>query len=302
MNTLKRKLYSYIEDKYMNGCSDYNDIQVRRAIRSKEQARDLFRALRVPHAFGTVFVNPKKAYDFVREYGFPVVIKPNVWGFSRGSFFPINTYKELAEAILKAKAWWPSTVIESYLHGKNYRVVVTHDWVEVAMQRYPAFVIGNWVSTIAELIDFENSERRKMKLLPIIHEIKKTKLIEKHLKKQWLNFDTVLKKDLQVFLYHRVSLAPGWILETVELETISIKNKALFQKILDATNANILGIDVIMQCGIETDYDTQKTIFLELNSRPYLKMHEVPRYGMKPDMSELYEKLEKLDIRDQWIW
>jgi glutathione synthase/RimK-type ligase-like ATP-grasp enzyme len=33
-----------------------------------------------------------------------------------------------------------------------------------------------------------------------------------------------------------------------------------------------------MESGIDIDFDKQKTIFLEVNSRPFLKMHEYPRY------------------------
>ena len=247
-------------------------------------------------------MNPFNALKFAAIHSYPLVIKPNVGGFSRGSFFPIMNKKELVEAIFYAKAWWPSTVIESYLLWKNYRVVVTKDWVEVVMERFPAFVIWNWVSTIEELIDYENSIRRDMNLNPIIYEIKKSKLIEKYLQKQWLTFDTVLKKGLKVFLYHRVSLAPGGILENIELATITEKNRQVFQKILNASWANILWIDVIMEQGIETDFDSQKTIFLELNSRPYLKMHEVPRYWKKPDLTDLYARLDRLEINDRWVW
>ncbi len=78
-------------------------------------------------------------------------------------------------------------------------------------------------------------------------------------------------------MYHRVSLAPGGVLETIDVDTITPKNKALFIKIIDLFEANIFGIDVIMEKGIDVDYDKQKTIFLEVNSRPYLKMHNFPR-------------------------
>jgi hypothetical protein len=51
-----------------------------------------------------------------------------------------------------------------------------------------------------------------------------------------------------------------------------------------------------MEKGLDKDYDKQKTIFLELNSRPYLKMHTAPRYGKAPDMKPLYKKLDALEI------
>lgn|GEM_PF-6708494 len=47
---LKQVIYKYIEEKYMNGCSDYNSLEVRRASRSKKQARNMFAANGIPYA------------------------------------------------------------------------------------------------------------------------------------------------------------------------------------------------------------------------------------------------------------
>jgi hypothetical protein len=44
-----------------------------------------------------------------------------------------------------------------------------------------------------------------------------------------------------------VSLAPGGVLETVEISDITEKNKELFINIIDMFDANIFGIDVIME-------------------------------------------------------
>jgi hypothetical protein len=43
-----------------------------------------------PYAKGRTFVNPYSAFKFYEQYGFPLVIKPNVGGFSRGAYFPIE--------------------------------------------------------------------------------------------------------------------------------------------------------------------------------------------------------------------
>jgi len=51
-----------------------------------------------------------------------------------------------------------------------------------------------------------------------------------------------------------------------------------------------------MEKGIDTPHDQQKSIMLEVNSRPYLKMHDVPRNGVREDLQPYYEKLDKLVI------
>ena len=303
MKAFKRFIYKFVEDKFLQGCSDYNSLEVRKSCRSKKQARDMFKKHNVPHAKGTIFFNPYKAYKFVKKYSFPVCIKPNVWWYSRWSYFPINTWKDFWFACFLVKIWWPTSVIEKYLLWKNYRVVVTKTWwVEIVMQRYPSFVVWDGIKTISDLIDIENKIRSDMKLSPVIHLIEKNKRTKDFLKKQWLTLNSVLEKERKTFLFHRVSLAPWGILETINISKITKKNKEIFLKILDSFDSNIFWIDVVMEKGISIDYDKQKCIFLEVNSRPYLKMHEFPRYWKVPNMNKIYANLERLEIKDRWIF
>ncbi|MCH2188867.1 cyanophycin synthetase [Candidatus Gracilibacteria bacterium] len=299
---LKKVIYGWIEKNFLNGCSDYNSLSVRKSCRSKFQSREMFAKHGIPYAKGLVFFNPYTAYKFAKEHGFPLVLKPNVGGFSRGSHFPINNFKEFWIAMFFVKFWWPTSVVEQYLKGKNYRVVTTKDSVDIAMRRYPAFVTGDGKNSISELIDVENRVREEMKLTPVIHLIEKSAQIARHLKKHGLNFDSIPKSGEEIELYHRVSLAPGGVLKTIDVKTITPKNKELFIKILDLFESNLFGIDVIMEQGIDVDYDKQKCIFLEVNSRPYLKMHAYPRYGQIPDMEKFYKKLDVLEVVDRGVF
>lgn len=280
----------------MNGCSSYNSLEVRKSCRSKEQARSAFAKGKVPHANGLIFFNPFKASHFAKTYGFPLVIKPNVSGYSRGSHFPITNFKDLWKAIFLAKLWWPTTVVEEYLEGKNYRVVVAQGIIISVLERYAPFVTGNGVDTISALIDVENATRKNMGLYPVINPLQKGKVTKKFLNKQGFSLETVPEKDQVVKLFYRISLAPGGVVKTVDKETISSLNQTLFKDIIKLFDANILGIDVIFEKGIDTDYLDQKCIFLEVNSRPYLKMHDYPRYGIKEDLSPYLKNLNALEI------
>ena len=62
--TIKKFIYQWIEKQFMDGCSHYNSLSVRKSCRSKQQARKIFNLLNIPHANGKVFFNPFKALDF----------------------------------------------------------------------------------------------------------------------------------------------------------------------------------------------------------------------------------------------
>jgi len=294
---LKKAIYAWISKKFMDGCSNYNSLEVRKSCRSKEQARDKFQEGGIPHAQGLIFLNPFEAIRFAKEHGFPLVIKPNVSGFSRGSHFPIRNYKELWKAIFLAKLWWPFTVVEQYLEGKNYRVVVANGEVVSVLQRYAPSVKGNGYATIRELMEVENAIREEMKLYPVISPLKETAQTTDFLAKQGLTFDSVPEEGQRVTLFYRISLAPGGVVEVINKQLLPEANTALFKDVLKLFDANILGIDVILEKGIEFDYREQKCIFLEVNSRPYLKMHDYPRYGKAEDLSAQFAQLDALDIK-----
>jgi len=302
MKAIKRLLYSWIDKRFLGGCSSYNSLAVRKSCRSKLQARKVFAAHDIPHAKGMTFINPLKAIRFAQEHRFPLVVKPNVSGFSRGSHFPITNYQELYRAIFYAKGWWPVSVIEQYQEGKNYRVLVADGEIMSVIRRYPPFVDGDGQSTIGQLIDKENVIRGQMQLGPVIHPIPRDRRIVGYLKKQQLSLDSVPALATRISLFNRIALAPGGVVEVIDKMSLPQENRKLFLKVLSLFKANILGIDAIFERGIEENYSSQKAILLEVNSRPYLKMHDFPRFGQAEDLSAYYAKLASLEVGEQDIF
>ncbi len=293
---LKKIIYAWISKTFMDGCSNYNSLQVRKSCRSKKQARDKFKQGGIKHAQGLIFFNPFSAIKFAQQYGFPLVIKPNVSGFSRGSHFPIQNYKQLWKAIFLAKCWWPFTVVEQFLQGHNYRVVVANGKVMSVLERYAPFVIGDGKSTIEQLIDAENKIREEMQLFPCMSPLQKGGQTTSFLKKSGYNLQTIVTENENITLFYRISLAPGGVVEVIDKSLLPEVNQTLFKDVLKLFDANILGIDVILEKASEVDHREQKCIFLEVNSRPYLKMHNYPRYGKAEDLSVHFNELDKLEI------
>lgn len=298
MKRLKRLLYRAIDRHFLAGCTSYNPVEVRRRCRSKAQARAVFAANGIPHARGEIFFSPWKAHRFARRHGFPLVIKPNVSGFSRGSHFPITSYRQLWQAALAVKIWWPTSVVEQYLAGRNYRVLVGNGEIISIIRRYPPFVTGDGQATIEQLIDAENATREAMGLYPVIHPIPKDRRIRRYLARQGRRLDQVPAEGEEVVLFNRISLAPGGVVETIPQERVPEVNRQLFLRILKLFDANILGIDVIMEASIETPWEAQRCIFLEVNSRPFVAMHRFPRYGEREELDDAFRRLDALQIQD----
>ncbi len=252
----------------------------------------------IPHAQGTLFFNPLTAHRFAKQHGFPLCIKPNVSGFSRGSHFPINNFRELWKAALWVKVWWPSSIVEQYLLGSNYRVLATDKEIVSVIRRYPPFVCGNGRDTIDKLIDDENAIREQMNLHPTIYPISKSAATIAYLEKNGMTLQSVPADGEQVYTFNRVALAPGGVVEIIDQSTIPEANRELFLKVIKAFDARLFGVDVIFEKGIETDYREQKCIFLEVNSRPYTRMHSFPRYGTPENLEAFYAEMDSLMVVD----
>ena len=141
-----------------------------------------------------------------------------------------------------------------------------------------------------------------MKLYPVMYPLKKDDAVIKYLAKQNLNLESVPSENQHIELFHRVALAPGGIVETIDRDTIPQENKEIFHSVVKMFGANVFGIDVIFEKGIEVPYTEQKCIFIEVNSRPYIKMHHYPRYGEKEDFSAGIAELDELHIDNKDVF
>lgn len=296
---VKALIYRLLSRYLLKGCSDYNTLKVRRSTRSKNQAKQAFLALNIPSARSCLFYLPFAAFAFVKHFGFPVVIKPNVGGFSRGAYFPIENYWQLCKASILVKAWWLSSVVEQYLSGNNYRIVVIKNDIMAIARRHPPFVVGNGVDSICTLIDKENSMRTAMGLQPIVANIAKNRPTLNHLKKQRLSLASIPPLEKKVNLHHKISLKLGGVIEAIPKSQLSENNHQTLLSILEYFGANILGIDLICQQDLSVDFDQQNCIFLEVNSRPFLQMHALPRLGKKEDLSTYYRQLDQYQTTAQ---
>ncbi|KXK26681.1 MAG: Cyanophycin synthetase [candidate division WS6 bacterium OLB20] len=58
-------------------------------------------------------------------------------------------------------------IIEEYIQGKDYRILVYKDRVIDVIHRIPAYITGDGTSTVAELIEAKNQERKALRIAQI---------------------------------------------------------------------------------------------------------------------------------------
>ena len=179
-----------------------------------------------------------------------------------------NAYKFAVE---NNKSNTPENVlVEEFIEGENYRLLVLGDEVIGIVHRVPAYIIGDGESTLQQLITAKNSLRNEKMLLPIPIDI------ELQSKLQTLGFDlnSIPPKDQKIYLRYNANLTTGGTTE----ECASIVNpyyKDLAVRAVKAIGLKYGGLDLI------TPDITQpaKCAINEINYNPGLRLHYKPDTG-----------------------
>ena len=93
---------------------------------------------------------------YIKRIGCPVVIKPNHGNQGKGVSLNLWDKEHISSAFHIAKEFCEQVVVEKYISGNHYRILVVDGKFVACAQRIAAHVIGNGDNTIRELIELEN--------------------------------------------------------------------------------------------------------------------------------------------------
>ncbi len=202
----------------------------------------------------------------------PVVVKPRAGSRGRHSTTNVNTLDELEQAYLTAKqlSFW--VVVEECLSGPVYRATLINYELCGALRGDPPSIIGNGISTIAELVEIKNKLSRKG-----VKEIFLDEAKTDFLKRQNLSLNSVLKPGKKIFLTEKIGVNYGGS-SSEDYEICHKDNKDLFVSAAKIVNDPIVGFDFIIP-DITQSWKTQNCGFIEANSLPFINLHHNPLHG-----------------------
>lgn len=156
----------------------------------------------------------QEALKFAYQIGFPVVLKPTTLSRGRGVTTNIkdenefyNAWRDAISAYRKSRKT-KDVLVEKHFNGFDYRVFVIEDRVISVTLRKQANVIGDGTSTVLELIQQKNKERKLnpyLKAYPIPEDKSKLDLLVR----QNLKLDYVPKKNEDVILRSASNISAG---------------------------------------------------------------------------------------------
>ena len=239
--------------------------------------------LPVPH--GKIVRSAAEAVQAAQEIGYPVAVKPDNGNQGKGVTLNIRSAVEVEKAFCRAAVFSPAVLVEACLAGRHYRLLIVNGQLAAAAERLPAFVIGDGLRTISDLVAEEN----KNPLRGEGHEKPLTKIpldsvAEEVLQRQGLTLQTVVPAGTRVYLRDNANLSTGGTSCDVTDE-VHPKQIELAVKAAGYIGLDVAGVDVVME-NIALPPEEQEGGIIEVNAAPGLRMHLYPSVGKKRDVAE----------------
>jgi len=225
------------------------------------------------------------AWRAAEELGLPVVVKPQYGNQGRGVATNLTTKVQVEQAYAAAREESAYILVERFIPGDDFRVLVIGDRVVAASRREPAHVIGNGRSTVTELITETNKDpRRSDGHSTSLSWIKLDAVARVILAEQGFNPESVPPAGVQVLIRRNGNLSTGGTATDVTDEV----HPDVAAKAVEA--ARVIGLDIagidVVAVDIGRPMSEQGAAVVEVNAGPGLRMHLDPSEGKPRPVGE----------------
>ncbi|MBK8610299.1 MAG: cyanophycin synthetase [Chitinophagaceae bacterium] len=251
----------------------------------KEETKNLLDAAEIPVPKGDVVRTEEGLKNAIDRIGYPCVIKPIDGNHGKGNTTNIINWEQALKAFAAAKEYGRSVIIEKYITGFDFRILVINYKFICAALRTPAAVTGDGKNTIQYLLDEVNKDpRRGYGHEKVLTQITIDQFTQKMLDDAGYTLETIPKKGELVLLKPTANLSTGGT-STDVTDEVHPANIIMCERI-----AKIIGLDI---CGIDIMVDNLRSpvkelggAILEVNAAPGFRMHIDPSVGLPRNVAE----------------
>ncbi len=245
----------------------------------KEDTKFLLEQAQVEVPRGEIIRRESSLDEACRYVGFPLVIKPVGGNHGRGITVNIMNIEDARVAFHAAKEVSPAVIVEKFITGEDYRLLVINNVLVAAAKRTPAHVIGDGISTVKQLVELVNKDpRRGYGHENVLTQITINDLTKSILKGKGYTEDTIIAKDEVLILKDTANLSTGGTAEDVT-DIVHPANISMCERISKIIDLDICGID-IMTTDISKPLSETGGAVLEVNAGPGFRMHLAPTKGL----------------------
>lgn len=258
--------------------SDLTSAVAESIVQDKELTKILLHAAGIPVPLGRNVKSIEDAWMAACEIGTPVVIKPQDSNQGKGVTVNLVTAEQVTFAYINAAEISNNVLVERYIPGHDYRMLVVGNKLVAAARRDPPQVIGNGVHNIYQLVEQINHDpMRGEGHVTALTKIRLDEISLTHLAAQGLTVESIPVKGTRVVLRNNANLSTGGTATDVTDDV----HPELAARVVAA--AKVVGLDI---CGIDVVCDNMMNSLeeqgggvIEINAAPGLRMHLQPSFG-----------------------
>ena len=251
----------------------------------KEETKNLLGAAQIPVPTGTVVRDEEGLKDAIDKYGYPLVIKPIDGNHGKGNTTNITNSEQATKALEAAQKYGSYAIVERFITGFDFRVLVVNYKFICAALRTPASVVGDGEHNIQWLVDETNKDaRRGYGHEKVLTQINIDQFTQKMLDEKGYTLETVPEKDELVLLKPTANLSTGGTSTDVTDEVHPV-NVFMAERIARIIGLDICGID-IMAPDLRKPITENGGAVLEVNAAPGFRMHVEPAIGLPRNAAE----------------
>jgi len=247
----------------------------------KQLTKTLLDQAGCPVPAGETVTTLAQAQRIARRLG-TVTIKPLDANQGKGVTTSCSTPGEVERAFEFARNYGRHVIVEEYLRGRDYRVLVTGRKIAAASWRRPPHVTGDGVHTIRELVDIENANpARGDGHTNILTRIPLDELALQVLARQGCTLDDVPQEGVSVDLRGNANLSTGGTAEDVT-DLLPEETRDICIRAARTIGLDVAGIDIVCE-DIAQPLREQRGGIIEVNAAPGIRMHQYPSRGTPRD-------------------
>ena len=244
----------------------------------KQLTKKLLAAAGVPVPMGREVDTPEDAWNAACEIGLPVVIKPKDGNQGKGVTVNISSREQLLAAYTTATEFGDEILVERYIPGNDFRLLVIGNKLVAAARRDPPTVAGDGIHTIRELVEQVNQDpRRGSGHATSLTKIRFDDIALACLAAQGFDADLVPARGQRVTLRHNANLSTGGSATDVT-DDVHPEVAARAVAAAQMVGLDICGVDMVC-ASILHPLEEQGGGVVEVNAAPGLRMHISPSFG-----------------------
>ncbi|TXH26683.1 MAG: cyanophycin synthetase [Elusimicrobia bacterium] len=244
----------------------------------KELSKLLLQAAGVPVPEGRPVLSAEDAWAAACEIGCPVVVKPQDGNQGRGVAVNLTTREEIEAAYAIAFSVSDEVLVERFLPGHDYRLLVVGNRLVAAARRDPPLVVGDGAQTIRQLVERVNLDpRRGEGHATSLTRIRLDDIALARLGAAGLTPESIPSKGRRVVLRNNANLSTGGTATDVT-DDVHLDLAAQAVAAVQAVGLDIAGVDVVCDSVLHP-LEAQAGGIVEVNAAPGLRMHLQPSYG-----------------------